>query len=82
MSNKFKEIEIKSSRHYFFDDIISLKNLDPNIVKIDKKSNKSILIHYIGHVTVKSLRYIKVNSVNPLNFIYIYIYVYIKEMVH
>ena len=33
---------------------------------IDKKSNKNILIQYIGYVTIKDSKYIKINSVNPL----------------
>ena len=37
---------------------------------IDKKSNKNILIQYIGYVTIKDSKYIKINSVNPLYFIF------------
>ena len=34
MSNKLKEIDIKNHIYYFFDDTISIKNFDPNRVKI------------------------------------------------
>ena len=42
MSNKGKEIDIKSCTYCFFDNIIKIKNLDPN--KIYEKSYKNILI--------------------------------------
>ena len=66
MSNKFKEIDLKNHTYYFFDDMINIKNLDPNKIKIYKKSNQSILIHIIRYVTIKDLIYVKINSVNPL----------------
>ena len=37
MSNKFKDIDIKSLTYYFLDDIINIKNFDPNKIKIDEK---------------------------------------------
>ena len=40
MSNKFKNVDIKSHTYYFFDDIINIKDFDPNKVKIDKKITK------------------------------------------
>ena len=42
MSNKVKDIDIKN--HTFFDDIISIKNFDPNNIKTDKQSYKNIII--------------------------------------
>ena len=41
MSNKFKEISIKTHTYYFFDDIINIKNFDLNNIKIDQKSYKN-----------------------------------------
>ena len=46
MSNKVKEIDIKKQTYYFFDDIINIKNVDANNIKIDEKSYKNILIYY------------------------------------
>ena len=46
--------------------MISIKNLDPNNIKIDKKSHKNIFIHYIGYVTP--------NSVKPLYIDIVYWY--------
>ena len=66
MSNKVKEIHIKNRTCYFLDDIINMKNLDPNKIKIDKKSHEDIFIYCIGYLTLINLSYIKINSVNPL----------------
>ena len=66
MSNKVKDIDIKNCIYYFLDDIINIKNIDPNNIKIDQKSYKNILIYYIGYVRNKDSKYVKVNSVNPL----------------
>ena len=61
-----KEINIKNRTYYFFDDMINIKDFDPNLLKIDKKSYKNIDIYYIGYITVKDSDYVKINSVNPL----------------
>ena len=44
MSNKVKDIDIKNRTYYFFNDIINVKSLDPNNIKMDEKSYKNILI--------------------------------------
>ena len=59
MSNKFKDISIKNHTYYFFDDIINIKIFDPNNIKIDEKSYKNILIYYVGHLTIKDSKYVK-----------------------
>ena len=66
MSNKVKDIDIKNRTYYFFDDIIVIKNFNPNITKIDEKSCKNIIIYYIGYVTIKDSKYLKINSANTL----------------
>ena len=48
-----KNINIKNHAYYFFDDIINIKEFNPNNIKIDQKSYKNILIYYIGYVTIK-----------------------------
>ena len=70
MSNKVKDTDIKNRTYYFFNDIISIKNFDSNNIKIDEKSYKNILIYYIGYVTIKDSKYVKINSVNPLYLIF------------
>ena len=66
MSNKFKDISIKNHTYYFFNDIINIKNFDRNNIKTDEKSCKTILIYYIGYVTIKDSKYVKINSLDPL----------------
>ena len=45
-----------------------MSNFDPNIIKIT--SQKNILIYYIGYITIKEWKYIKINSINPLHCIF------------
>ena len=40
---RVKDINIKNHTYYFLDDIINIKDIDPNIIKIDEKSYKNIL---------------------------------------
>ena len=80
MSNKVKDISIKNHTYYFFDDIINIKNFDPNNIKIDEKSYKNILIYYIGYVTIKDSKYVKINSVNPLYLIFSKVNGYFEEI--
>ena len=59
-----KEINIKNQTYYFFDDVISIEDFDPNLLKIDKKSYKNT--NYIRCITMKDSEYVKIKSVNPL----------------
>ena len=62
-----KKINIKNCTYYFFNDTINIKDFDPSLIKIDKKSYKDIGIYYIGYITIKSITdYENINSVNPL----------------
>ena len=71
MSNKIKDIDIiRNHIYFFFDDIIKIKNFDPNNIKIDEKSYMNILIYYIGYAMIKNLKYINVNSVNPIYLVF------------
>ena len=71
MSDKVKDIDIKNSTYYFFDDIINTKFFDKNdIIKTDEKSYEDILIYYIGLVMIKDSKYVKINGVNSLYLIF------------
>ena len=61
-----KEINIKNRTYYFFDDMNNIKNFDPNLLKINKKSYKNIDIYYIGYITMEDSDYVKINSVKSL----------------
>ena len=83
MSNKFQDINIKSHRYYFVDDIINQKKkkkIDPNDIKIDEKSNKVIPIYYIEYVTIKNSKYVKINNINPLYLIFSKVNGYFEEI--
>ena len=62
-----KQINIKNRTYYFYNDRIDLKDFEPNLLKIDKKSYKNIDIYYIGYITIKKIDdYESIYSVNPL----------------
>ena len=67
MSHKFKDINIKSHRYEFFDNIINIKHFDPNNIKINKK-------------LYKDSKYVKINSVNPLYLIFSKVNEYFDEI--
>ena len=79
MSNKVKDISIKNDTYCFFYDVINIKNVDPNNIKINEKLYKNILIYYIGYVT-KDSKYVKINSVNPLYLIFSKVNGYFEEI--
>ena len=80
MSNKVKDIDIKNRTYYFFNNIINRKSFDPNKIKIDEKSYKIIVIYYIGYVTIKDLKYLKIYSVNLLYLIFSKVNGYFEEI--
>ena len=64
---KVKQIKIKNRTYNFYNDMISLKNFESNLLKIDKKHFKAIDIYYIGYITIKIIgEYENNHSVNPL----------------
>ena len=65
---------------YFYNDMISIKNFDPILLKIDKKSYKNIGIYNIGYITIKRIDdYDNIYSVNPLYLLVNHAYGYIEE---
>ena len=70
MSNKVKDIYMTICTYCFFNNIMNIKNFGPNNIKIDEKSYKNILIHYIEYVAIKDSKYGKINSVNLLYLIF------------
>ena len=65
MTNKVKDADLKK-KHYFFNDIINRKKFDSNDIKLDEKLYNNILIYYTGYVTIKDLKHLQINSLNPL----------------
>ena len=59
-----KRLNIKNTTYFFYNELINLKDFDPSLRKLDKKSSMDVSIYYIGYVTKKP-KY-NINSVNPL----------------
>ena len=57
-----KQLNIKN-RNYFYNDLINIKNFDPKLLKLGKRSSMDISIYYNGYVTKKA-EY-NIDSVNP-----------------
>ena len=63
-----KLIDIKNRIYYFYNDMVNIKKLDSNLLKIDKKSYKNIGIYNIGYNTIKKIDdFEKIYSVNLLH---------------
>ena len=53
--------------NYFYNGIINLKNFKSNLLPIDRKSFKNIVVYSIGYITIKKIDDCEnINSVNPL----------------
>ena len=62
-----RQINIKNRTYYFYDDINDLKDIEPNLLKNDKKSYRNIDIYCIEYITIKKIvDYESIYSVNPL----------------
>ena len=59
-----KQINIKNRTYYFWNDLNNLKDFNPKLLKLDKKSSIDVNIYYIGYVTKKPGY--NIDSVNPL----------------
>ena len=49
-----KLINIKYRTFNFFNDMINIKDFDPNLLKIEKNSYKDISIFNIGYIKIKN----------------------------
>ena len=75
-----KQIDIKNRTYYFYNDIIDIKDFEPKLLKIDKKSYKNIGIYNIGYITIKKIDDCKnIHSVNPLYLLIDHANGYIEE---
>ena len=77
---KVKQINIKNRTYYFYNDMINIKNFEPNLLKIDRKSYKNIGIYNIGYITIKKIDDCEIiYSVNPLHMLVNHASGYIEE---
>ena len=58
-----KEINIKNRSYYFFNDIINIKKIDSNSLKIDKKVYKILLFTKLDTSRLKKLMIMKTFTV-------------------
>ena len=76
-----KQIYIKNRTYCFYNDMISIKKFDSNLLKIDKSSYKDIGIYNIGYITIKKIDdYDNICSVNLLYLIVDQANGYIEEI--
>ena len=73
-----KDVSIKNRTYYFFNDIIIIKDFDPENIKTDEKSYKNILFYCMVHVTIK--KDLNIYSVNPLYIIFDKVNRYFEEI--
>ena len=52
---EIKQIDIKNWTYYFYNDIIDLKDFDARLLKIDKKSSKTLVFTILDILQLKNL---------------------------
>ena len=61
-----KQINIKNRTNYFLNDMINIKDVDLNLLKIDKKNHtKALAFTTLNTLHKKVDDYESINSVNP-----------------
>ena len=62
-----KQINIKNRTYYFYNDMVNIKDYEPNLLKIDREPYKDIGIYNIGYIAIKEIDDCEnIYSVNPL----------------
>ena len=75
-----KQINIKNWTYYLYNDMINIKNFDPVLLKILRKSLKNIGIYNIGYIAIKKIDDCEtIYSVNPLYLLVNHANGYIEE---
>ena len=46
-----KQMNLKNMTYHFYNDLINIKDFDPKLLKLDKKSFNDISIYYTRYVT-------------------------------
>ena len=77
---EIKKLNIKNRTYYFHNDMINIKNLESDLLKIDRKSYKNIGIYNIWYITIKTIDdFENIYSVNPLYLIMSHAKGYVEE---
>ena len=48
-----KQMSMKNRTYYFYNELINIKDFDPKLLKLDKKSFKNIGFYHIRYITKK-----------------------------
>ena len=54
LMGKVKQIEIKNRTYYFYNDMISLKNFESNLLKFDKNIKKALIFTVLDTLELKN----------------------------
>ena len=49
-----RQMNIRNSTYYFYNDLINIKDIDSRLLKLDKKTSMGLGIYYIGYI-IKNL---------------------------
>ena len=65
-TNNVNEVDVKTSTYLFLDDMVNIKNVDPNKIKLDKEPFRHSLVYYIGYVTTNNVKplYLIIKNIN------------------
>ena len=63
LMGKVKQIEIKNRTYYFYNDMISLKNFESNLLKFDKNIKKALIFTVLDTLELKKLVIVKTFTV-------------------
>ena len=75
-----KQINIKNHSHYFFDDMVDIRNFYSNSLTVNKKSYKEIDVYNIDYIVIKKFSDCEnIHSVNLFYLIIISATGYVKE---
>ena len=76
-----KQINIENRPYYFSNEMIDIKDFDPNLLSLGKISFKStdVVIYNIKYITMKSLDHVNIDCANPLYLIFNNLDGYIEE---
>ena len=55
-----KQIDTKNRTYYFYNDMINIKNFDPNLLKIDKNHTKTLVFTTLDILQLKKLMIMKI----------------------
>ena len=82
MQHNIKQINIKNHPHYFLNDMINIRSVDPSQLKTTKLSFRVVFcvnIYYIKYITMKSLDHVNNDNENFLYLIFNKVNGYIEE---